>query len=65
MRCKLLLLCMTGGLTGCMVGPNYKRPDVPAPPPEPPPVPEGSDEPPPQLTRTSDSAASHVMARLR
>jgi len=23
---------MTGGLTGCMVGPNYKRPDVPAPP---------------------------------
>jgi multidrug efflux system outer membrane protein len=32
MRYKLVVLCMTAGLTGCMVGPNYKRPDVPTPP---------------------------------
>src|SRR5262245_9081360 len=28
----LLILCLAAGLTGCLVGPNYKRPDVPAPP---------------------------------
>jgi NodT family efflux transporter outer membrane factor (OMF) lipoprotein len=32
MRCKLLLVCVTAALAGCMVGPNYRRPDVPAPP---------------------------------
>lgn len=32
MRSTLLIVCMTGTLTGCMVGPNYKRPAVTAPP---------------------------------
>jgi outer membrane protein, multidrug efflux system len=32
MRCKLLIVCMSAALTGCMVGPNYKRPVVPTPP---------------------------------
>ena len=32
MRSRLLLLCMAATFTGCMVGPNYKRPDVPSPP---------------------------------
>ena len=32
MRRKLLILCITAAFTGCTVGPNYKRPDVPAPP---------------------------------
>ena len=32
MRCKLLVVCVTAALAGCMVGPNYRRPDVPAPP---------------------------------
>src|SRR6266850_180463 len=32
MRCKLLIVSMIIASTGCMVGPNYKRPDVPAPP---------------------------------
>jgi multidrug efflux system outer membrane protein len=26
------VICFAAGLTGCVVGPNYKRPDVPAPP---------------------------------
>jgi outer membrane protein, multidrug efflux system len=30
MRRKLMILCITAVSTGCMVGPNYKRPDVPA-----------------------------------
>ena len=29
---KLLIVCMTATLTGCMVGPNYKRPAVASPP---------------------------------
>ncbi len=32
MRGKLLILCITLILAGCKVGPNYKRPAVPAPP---------------------------------
>ena len=32
MRRKLLVLCITAISTGCMVGPNYKRPATPAPP---------------------------------
>ena len=28
----LLIVCVIGGLAGCTVGPNYKRPAVPAPP---------------------------------
>ena len=28
MRSKLIVLCLGTALTGCMVGPNYKRPDV-------------------------------------
>ena len=32
MRRKLIILCLTAVSTGCMVGPNYKRPAVPAPP---------------------------------
>lgn len=32
MRRKLLVVCVTALTTGCMVGPNYKRPNVPAPP---------------------------------
>ena len=28
----LLIVCVIGGLTGCTVGPNYKRPSVPPPP---------------------------------
>ena len=32
MRRKVLIACGTLALTGCMVGPNYKRPDTPAPP---------------------------------
>ncbi|HTS65746.1 MAG TPA: efflux transporter outer membrane subunit [Candidatus Acidoferrales bacterium] len=32
MRGRLLTLCVTAAMTGCTVGPNYKRPDVPAPP---------------------------------
>jgi len=31
MRRILLVVCVSGALTGCLVGPNYKRPDVPAP----------------------------------
>ena len=27
-----VVICIAAGLTGCAVGPNYKRPDVPAPP---------------------------------
>lgn len=31
--CRILLIvCLTSALTGCLVGPNYQRPDVPAPP---------------------------------
>jgi multidrug efflux system outer membrane protein len=30
--CALLIVCLIAVLTGCVVGPNYKRPDVPAPP---------------------------------
>ena len=29
---KLFLVCLAAALAGCKVGPNYKRPDVPAPP---------------------------------
>ena len=29
---QLPIVCMAVALTGCMVGPNYKRPAVPAPP---------------------------------
>ena len=32
MRRRILICCMAGFLAGCKVGPNYKRPDVPAPP---------------------------------
>lgn len=32
MRRKVLIACGTLALTGCTVGPNYKRPDTPAPP---------------------------------
>ena len=32
MRYKVLIVCVTLMLTGCAVGPDYKRPDVPAPP---------------------------------
>jgi len=32
MRSTILLICVFVAFTGCMVGPNYKRPDVPAPP---------------------------------
>ena len=32
MRRIVLVICIAAGFTGCMVGPNYKRPDVPAPP---------------------------------
>jgi len=32
MRGKLIILCLSAISTGCMVGPNYKRPAVPAPP---------------------------------
>ena len=32
MRRKLLIVCVTTALAGCAVGPNYKRPDVAAPP---------------------------------
>jgi multidrug efflux system outer membrane protein len=32
MRSTLLVICMSAVLTGCMVGPNYKRPAVAAPP---------------------------------
>ena len=32
MRRVLLILGLAAVMTGCMVGPNYKRPDVPAPP---------------------------------
>ena len=32
MRAKFLVVCLTAAGTGCMVGPNYKRPDIPAPP---------------------------------
>src|SRR5258706_2273760 len=31
MRRVLLAACATTALTGCLVGPNYKRPDIPAP----------------------------------
>jgi len=31
MRRIFLVVCMTAALTGCMVGPNYKRPDMPTP----------------------------------
>ena len=31
MRRILLVVCITTVLTGCLVGPNYKRPDIPAP----------------------------------
>src|SRR5689334_19607663 len=29
---QLLVISLAAGLTGCMVGPNYKRPAVPSPP---------------------------------
>jgi len=32
MRRILVIICIAAGSTGCMVGPNYKRPDVPTPP---------------------------------
>ncbi len=32
MRAKLISVCVAAALTGCAVGPNYKRPDVAAPP---------------------------------
>lgn len=32
MRDKILIVCVIAALTGCKVGPNYKRPDVPVPP---------------------------------
>ena len=32
MRDTILLICVIATLTGCKVGPNYKRPDVPVPP---------------------------------
>ena len=32
MRDKILIVCVIATLTGCTVGPNYKRPDVPVPP---------------------------------
>ncbi|HYI97267.1 MAG TPA: efflux transporter outer membrane subunit, partial [Bryobacteraceae bacterium] len=32
MCCRIFIVCVTLTLTGCMVGPNYKRPDLPAPP---------------------------------
>ena len=32
MLSKLLVVCIAAALTGCAVGPNYKRPDVAAPP---------------------------------
>jgi multidrug efflux system outer membrane protein len=32
MRSNVLIFSVAFGLTGCAVGPNYKRPDVPAPP---------------------------------
>jgi multidrug efflux system outer membrane protein len=32
MRYKLVVVCMAAGLASCRVGPNYKRPAVPAPP---------------------------------
>ena len=32
MRSRLLTVCFAAVLTGCVVGPNYKRPAVPAPP---------------------------------
>jgi multidrug efflux system outer membrane protein len=32
MRRLVVIVCMSVGFTGCTVGPNYKRPDVPAPP---------------------------------
>ena len=28
----IVIVCMTAAFTGCTVGPNYKRPAVPAPP---------------------------------
>jgi outer membrane protein, multidrug efflux system len=45
MRGKLIILCITVFLSGCMVGPNYKRPAVPAPPQF-----RGSDSPPSQAS---------------
>src|SRR5258708_33935353 len=32
MRSRLLIICMAAVSTGCMVGPNYKRSAIPAPP---------------------------------
>lgn len=32
MRCKILVVCSLAALSGCTVGPNYKRPNVPTPP---------------------------------
>jgi len=32
MRCQLFIVCMAVGMTGCMVGPDYKRPEVVPPP---------------------------------
>ena len=32
MRHRLLIVCIAAGLSGCMVGPNYKRPAVASPP---------------------------------
>src|SRR3982751_4399880 len=32
MRGKVFAVCMAAALTGCTVGPNYKRPDVSVPP---------------------------------
>lgn len=32
MRSRVFVVCLAAALAGCKVGPNYKRPDVPAPP---------------------------------
>lgn len=32
MRCRVLIVCMAAALSGCTVGPNYRRPYVAAPP---------------------------------
>ena len=32
MRCRILIVCMAAALSGCTVGPNYRRPHVAAPP---------------------------------
>jgi multidrug efflux system outer membrane protein len=49
MRCNVLVICVTVLLSGCAVGPNYKRPDVPVPPPQ-----FRSGEPQPSQTSLGD-----------